>query len=776
MSLATHPPIDSLTIHPALDVWPVSEGMARQLVSSIKNHGFDQTFPILVWRDQIVDGRLRLDALKALEITPQWGIHLKALDADMGESDVWMTCGRANGTRRHLTKSQRATIAVPYLPHYEAAARARMLAGKASDGGAKGEAAELLGDQWEVSATMIRLARRLSQEAPELFERARLGKTTVSAATKQLDIEQGKREPDNPRFNVRYDSAHQPMVEELIAYYKAQGTSLNKRLLELLTQDHARMQAGVWQQSEQQRRVAGVLRELDPALNAQLNPEQAPDTVQQSVETPVIIDISDPSAPSRKMVEGGSQPSRKMAEGHPDNAAEADAEYNPFTSDEEAPQPSESQGRGDGTTIGQHKLTEAQAQRLIDRFNVAAGEWNRIRGPLYVAHRQAMLNDNMGLGEIVKHLLPKFAESSKVWICSQIRERSNQNLLTLHEGKPGEVLFNALATAWAKTPDEEAWFKALDSIPHLPGGVILNGKLFSMKDLFRKPSTGGTKPLIWRLEGYRTWNPLQEPVPSSTPSPSPDPTPTATLARAPAQAATPRAERTTDITLSKGELASHTARSAQSHVQAPERMSVRLDSNAPDALPFNAIMSGIAERTGRSLDRPASPSTHSAHSTHSTQQSPRPERLTLPQNGGGFEGSSPPQAKPGPQTLEEALAQIPHPDQLQSWENEDLYKISTHIVSLSNNGCIISDREAQHAYDLWRKGMREHDPQSSLPSAIALDLAIRLKRRLGCTRDENHAGLHAALKLAGQKGVTITQILVTQVHTEAWIKLAANLV
>jgi len=142
--------------HPAADIFPLLEGKPfDELVQSIKDHGQLELIGVLIGTDQILDGRNRYRACLAAGVEPKW--FYKAL---MGIGP-WEYVIVQNLRRRHLTREQAKSIALAMLPHVEAEARQRMLAGKADPEakvpqGRAPQAADIVGSAVGVTGRTVR--------------------------------------------------------------------------------------------------------------------------------------------------------------------------------------------------------------------------------------------------------------------------------------------------------------------------------------------------------------------------------------------------------------------------------------------------------------------------------------------------------------------------------------------------------------------------------------------------------------------------------------------
>lgn len=100
-------------VHPAADVWPMlpKEELAA-MAADIKANGLHD--PIVLWQDQIIDGRNRLAACKIAKVEPTF--ESVAID----EVAVTAFVLSRNQMRRHLSKGQRAVcVSMVYAPDGE---------------------------------------------------------------------------------------------------------------------------------------------------------------------------------------------------------------------------------------------------------------------------------------------------------------------------------------------------------------------------------------------------------------------------------------------------------------------------------------------------------------------------------------------------------------------------------------------------------------------------------------------------------------------------------
>ena len=175
--------------HEVANIFPMmSDDEFSALVEDIRANG--QRQPIYIHDNKIVDGRNRYRACQKLGIEP--------------DTRVWDGVGSLvsfvvslNLQRRHLTSSQKATVAMDVLPILEAEAKERQRAAGEEFG--RGKLGQLIDqaidDQHQraprtadIAAQMVGTnrqyvsdAKRLRDEAPELLERVRSGELTCSS-------------------------------------------------------------------------------------------------------------------------------------------------------------------------------------------------------------------------------------------------------------------------------------------------------------------------------------------------------------------------------------------------------------------------------------------------------------------------------------------------------------------------------------------------------------------------------------------------------------------
>ena len=107
-----------MEFHPLVELFPALEGEPlKALAGDIKEHGLLE--PILLYEGKIIDGRNRYLACRAVGVEPAY--------REWSGDGIASLVQSLNVHRRHLTKSQRALIALELLPKIQAEAKARQI-------------------------------------------------------------------------------------------------------------------------------------------------------------------------------------------------------------------------------------------------------------------------------------------------------------------------------------------------------------------------------------------------------------------------------------------------------------------------------------------------------------------------------------------------------------------------------------------------------------------------------------------------------------------------
>lgn len=201
--------------HPAAQLFPMmTKEEISLLAADIKKNGLID--PIVLYEDQILDGRNRQAACEIAKIEP------KFIDANgHAASPVSYVLSR-NLHRRHLTISQRGAIAAEAVPLFEIEARKRMNSGTLAPIGATlGKSAEIAAEKLDVSPRTVERALYIKKHHPEVFEQVKRGEITVNEATGEQDRQRLRRKteaearPKTERQKISALSCKERMVSAL---------------------------------------------------------------------------------------------------------------------------------------------------------------------------------------------------------------------------------------------------------------------------------------------------------------------------------------------------------------------------------------------------------------------------------------------------------------------------------------------------------------------------------------------------------------------------------
>ena len=180
-----------IAFHPAASVFPLMSGEEYAgLVTDIRRHGLRE--PIWTLDGKILDGRNRYRACQEAGVEPRF--------REIQENGLLLNFVlSANFHRRHLTPSQKATVAVEVLPWLEKEAKQRKAHGKTGPGrtlpqkiadASKGEAREQAAKSFGTNRQYVQDAKKLHQENPELFQAVKEGKVTLSEVKRETRREE----------------------------------------------------------------------------------------------------------------------------------------------------------------------------------------------------------------------------------------------------------------------------------------------------------------------------------------------------------------------------------------------------------------------------------------------------------------------------------------------------------------------------------------------------------------------------------------------------------
>lgn len=170
--------VPQYTIHPVAELFPaMSQAEFDKLKADIAANGLRQ--PIIIWKEQIIDGRHRYAALKELG---KWsGFYEQELDDD---ADPIAYAISVNLTRRHLNESQRAMVAAELANMKHGGDRTPQDTKSSIELLSDDKAASML----NVGKASVKRARAVRKKAaPELANAVKEGAVSVSAAADLAD-------------------------------------------------------------------------------------------------------------------------------------------------------------------------------------------------------------------------------------------------------------------------------------------------------------------------------------------------------------------------------------------------------------------------------------------------------------------------------------------------------------------------------------------------------------------------------------------------------------
>lgn len=189
--------------HEYAEAFPMAtESELAEMAADIKQRGL--LCPIIMLDGKVLDGRNRLRACEIAGVAPRFQEYAGA--DPLADVVSW------NLKRRHLSTSQKATLAVALKPMFEEQARERqskaggdhkaLMANlpQADKGTARDQAAAAVG----VSGRIVQDAEHVKKHSPEAFEEVKAGRMTVNAARQKIrETEQAEEKTANRKEETR---------------------------------------------------------------------------------------------------------------------------------------------------------------------------------------------------------------------------------------------------------------------------------------------------------------------------------------------------------------------------------------------------------------------------------------------------------------------------------------------------------------------------------------------------------------------------------------------
>jgi ParB-like chromosome segregation protein Spo0J len=166
----------ALKAHWVADIFPLNESDVDRIAEDIKTNG--QRQPILIYNEQIIDGRTRFAACKKVGIDPLIEEY-KPENGEPDDEELLSLSWSLNETRRHLSTSQRACAAAEVIERLPAEAKKRSNPLKRISSTV---------DRYGISQDIVKRARELLTHDPAAFLECKAGKQTVGAAYETLQL------------------------------------------------------------------------------------------------------------------------------------------------------------------------------------------------------------------------------------------------------------------------------------------------------------------------------------------------------------------------------------------------------------------------------------------------------------------------------------------------------------------------------------------------------------------------------------------------------------
>ena len=165
--------------HNLANLFPMmTENERAALVDDMRQNGYDQTAPVVVYEGKILDGRNRWEASKKL------GIDAPTIDYD-GDDPLGYVI-RHNLTRRHLNESQRAVVAgrVANMTRADGATKTNITLGRidASANLQERVSQTQAADMLNVSPRTVATVKAVERQAPELIQEIESGNLNAHQA------------------------------------------------------------------------------------------------------------------------------------------------------------------------------------------------------------------------------------------------------------------------------------------------------------------------------------------------------------------------------------------------------------------------------------------------------------------------------------------------------------------------------------------------------------------------------------------------------------------
>lgn len=212
------PTNDTYTFHPLAELFPLMDKLEFNcLIASMEKNGYNEDFPILLFKGKILDGRNRYKASKEANVEPTF------IEFGGSYKDAEVYNIEANMHRRHISKSQKAMIAAKAIQASRdsdeknlSVAKARLLYG--------------------VSEGYIKVALKILTEDSEIAEHLFNGSMNMKDAQYRIAQIREARTPNE------YETVDDSLDEHLHQHLSKENTQSSSIIEEFNTQPEATAQ------------------------------------------------------------------------------------------------------------------------------------------------------------------------------------------------------------------------------------------------------------------------------------------------------------------------------------------------------------------------------------------------------------------------------------------------------------------------------------------------------------------------------------------------------
>lgn len=183
----------------------------------------------------LLDGRNRLTACLRVGVEPDFETHIpgdtlqRDSDSEGWEEFVVDWIMSKNLLRRHLSSGERAAVAARYVSFFEEDARERMLSGKSNPSANLHEGSrrsdQRAADMFNVAARTVATAKKVMEQAPDLYQKVERGELAPSRAEKILK-ERTATPPTPQEVLAAREAIIQKEASRLLAKYSADEITL----------------------------------------------------------------------------------------------------------------------------------------------------------------------------------------------------------------------------------------------------------------------------------------------------------------------------------------------------------------------------------------------------------------------------------------------------------------------------------------------------------------------------------------------------------------------